>query len=1058
MRRLLILFFASLVTLLLLLTGLVFWAINHDTFLKDQLAGIVQERTGRELTVDGPLEIRLGRQTTIEASQVALENAPWGEDEKMLRIGYVQLVIDVPSLFEYRAQLDSLVVQDCRIEMRSNEKGESNWDILPPAEEKVASDEPGRAVSLLDLAVERCELTIDGPRFEQEVNLGIALAHLRPAPGDRLEGLIKGRVNEDELEFVGWLSPLDALTEGGKLEHQVDLTLGSVTLESSGSVADTATWSGPDISTRFSGPEIRKVLARLGLPAFSEGAFDFRANLSKEGDLSRLDVDGGLGNLHIEAVGSFDRLKAPSRGHLRANVKGPDLAALGSAFGVLNLVASPFEARLALLFDGPSVVVEQAGVSTDNERLDLAGLISIEQEWAGSSLDIELISDRIDPWLAPHAGMAGPVGAVSLQGNVAVDATGQLSIDARGQTLDTEVSAKGSLGTLAGGLAPDLEIGLRTEHPPVAGAAFGVQKLPDAPLNVTGALQLDGKRLVTDGMDIRLGPHSARVSGAIPISGGVEGSQVDVSLDIPDLAALGQLFDIRDLPAAPLRLDGEVAAEGKGIRFLVRRGEAGALRLHLDGRINDLDVPLGIDLEYDIGLPGLSVLDRWLPDLAWPDGEVTARGRLEHQQDRVNIAKTIVTLAGDEVRLEGDVYLEDKPRLDVLLTTVLPDLSRWNELAQRPLPGIPVTLTTRVDGTTKALTLHELDLRAGVSQLKGDMAVVQGETLRISAGLTSPRLDLDTWIISEEAPLEPEPKDEARPFLIEDTALPGLGELGIELELDLSVARLNLTNAEYSDLSIDVLLQDGRLEIAPFGLRGSGGGLFNGTLLFDERGEVPVLELDLNADNMPFLAGAREGQDPATLPHADLVLSLRSAGQTHRELAESLDGRVRLNVGPGQLASSNYSFLVNDFVAELFNTLNPFAKSEEFTSLDCAVVAADVASGKVTLDPIIVHLERLTVISKGLIDLDSEQLDITFNSKQRKGLGISASDLVKPFIKVGGTLASPSIELDPAGGGLAVATLGLSILADSLVGRYLSSKDPCGDALKRLEKRDSGTP
>ncbi|MBT8050168.1 MAG: AsmA family protein [Gammaproteobacteria bacterium] len=1058
MRRLLILFFASLLILLVVVTGLVFWAINHDTFLKDQLAGIVQERTGRELTVDGPLEIRLGRQTTIEASQIALENAPWGENEAMLRVGHVQLAIDVPSLFENRAQLDSLVVQDCRIEMRSNEQGESNWDILPPADEQVASDQPGRAVSLLDLAVTRCELTIDGPRFEQEVNLGIALARLKPAPGDRLEGLIKGRVNEDELEFDGWLSPLGALTEGGKLEHQVNLTLGSVTLESSGSVADTTTWSGPDISTRFSGPEISKVLARLGLPAFSEGAFDFRAKLSNEGDLSRLDVDGGLGKLYIDAVGSFDRLKAPSRGHLRANATGPDLAALGGAFGVPNLVASSFEARLALRFDGPSLVVEQAGVSTDNDRLDLSGMISMEQEWAGSSLDIELRSDRIDPWLAPHAEMAGPVGAVSLTGNVAVDATGQLSIDARGQTLDTEVSAKGSLGTLAGGLTPDLEIGLRTEHPPVAGAAFGVQKLPDAPLNVKGALRLDENRLVTDGMDIRLGPHSARVSGAVPIGGGVEGSQADVSLDIPDLAALGQLFDIRDLPAAPLRLDGEVATEGKGLRFLVRRGEAGALRLHLDGRIADLDVPLGIDLEYDIGLPGLSVLDRWLPDLAWPDGEVTARGRLEHQQDRVNIAETIVTLAGDEARLEGDVYLEDKPRLDVLLITKLPDLARWEELAGRPLPGIPVDLTTRVAGNAEALSFHQLDFRAGVSQLKGDIAVVQGETLRISAELTSPRLDLDTWVIREEAPAEAQPKGEPRRFLLDDTEIPSLGELGVEIDLDLSVAHVNLPNTHYSDVSIALLLQDGRLEIEPFGLKGSGGGRFDGMLRFDERGDLPMLELDLNADNMPFLAGAREGQDPATLPHANLVLSLRSAGQTHRELAESLGGRMRLNVGPGQLASSNYSFLVNDFVAELLNTLNPFAKSEEFTSLDCAVIAADVASGQVTLDPIILHLERLTVISKGLIDLDSEQLDLTFNSKQRKGLGISASDLVKPFIKVGGTLASPSIELDPSGGGLAVATLGLSILADSLVGRYLSSKDPCGDALQRLEKRDSGTP
>jgi hypothetical protein len=154
--------------------------------------------------------------------------------------------------------------------------------------------------------------------------------------------------------------------------------------------------------------------------------------------------------------------------------------------------------------------------------------------------------------------------------------------------------------------------------------------------------------------------------------------------------------------------------------------------------------------------------------------------------------------------------------------------------------------------------------------------------------------------------------------------------------------------------------------------------------------------------------------------------------------------------------------LVNDFIAELLNTLNPFQKAQEFTELDCAVAAADITSGQVAIEPVVVHMERLTVISAGAVDLDTEKIDITFNSKQRTGLGISASDLVNPFIKVGGTLASPSIELDPAStvvkGGLAVATLGLSIVADSLAGRYLSSKDPCGDALEQLAERDRQTP
>ena len=101
---------------------------------------------------------------------------------------------------------------------------------------------------------------------------------------------------------------------------------------------------------------------------------------------------------------------------------------------------------------------------------------------------------------------------------------------------------------------------------------------------------------------------------------------------------------------------------------------------------------------------------------------------------------------------------------------------------------------------------------------------------------------------------------------------------------------------------------------------------------------------------------------------------------------------------------------------------------------------------------------QLSMFSLGTIDLRTEKLDINFNTKPRTGIGLSAGVLINPLTKVGGTLASPSIELDPKGtmvsGSVAVATGGLSLLAKSFTDRFLSSKDPCGDARKEIEKRD----
>mgnify|MGYP001549842159 CR=1 FL=1 len=100
--------------------------------------------------------------------------------------------------------------------------------------------------------------------------------------------------------------------------------------------------------------------------------------------------------------------------------------------------------------------------------------------------------------------------------------------------------------------------------------------------------------------------------------------------------------------------------------------------------------------------------------------------------------------------------------------------------------------------------------------------------------------------------------------------------------------------------------------------------------------------------------------------------------------------------------------------------------------------------------------------SDGVIDLETEKLDVSFNTKPRTGIGISAGVIINPLTKVGGTMTSPSLALNPKdtviSGTAAVATAGLSLLAKSMSDRFLSSKDPCGDAVKEMRKRDSAEP
>jgi len=101
--------------------------------------------------------------------------------------------------------------------------------------------------------------------------------------------------------------------------------------------------------------------------------------------------------------------------------------------------------------------------------------------------------------------------------------------------------------------------------------------------------------------------------------------------------------------------------------------------------------------------------------------------------------------------------------------------------------------------------------------------------------------------------------------------------------------------------------------------------------------------------------------------------------------------------------------------------------------------------------------DKLRIFANANIDLKTEKLDANFKIVPRKGLGISLSGLVNPYIKVTGTLGKPALVIDPEGalieGSLAVATAGLSILAKSFKNRFLSDKDPCGTALADADEK-----
>jgi hypothetical protein len=133
--------------------------------------------------------------------------------------------------------------------------------------------------------------------------------------------------------------------------------------------------------------------------------------------------------------------------------------------------------------------------------------------------------------------------------------------------------------------------------------------------------------------------------------------------------------------------------------------------------------------------------------------------------------------------------------------------------------------------------------------------------------------------------------------------------------------------------------------------------------------------------------------------------------------------------------------------------LNPFSAKDPYTKVECAAAKIKIADGQAKVDPVLMQSDKVTVTAKGSVDLRTEEIAFDFNTRPRKGIGISPGMFTNPFIQLAGTLAHPRIATGAKGvvsGALAVGTGGLSVVAKGLVDRVVGEADMCASTLAEV--------
>jgi uncharacterized protein involved in outer membrane biogenesis len=458
----------------------------------------------------------------------------------------------------------------------------------------------------------------------------------------------------------------------------------------------------------------------------------------------------------------------------------------------------------------------------------------------------------------------------------------------------------------------------------------------------------------------------------------------------------------------------------------------------------------GLDLDLSVGT--LAQVGTLLELENLPEEDLSLKGRVSLDGPVIQLSGLVAELGTMTVNVDGTV---DTATSGIALTV---DANGSNiDILGPELPEIPFTLETTVKLADSKLDLDPLNLTFGESQLNATLHADLQDIPDIKLEAQAPLIDLAPFFPAEEEGEESEdtpPDSDGDQFVFKDEPLPIDTLSKANANVDVAIDTLRTANVDYTEFIFRLNLADGQLD-AENTFKGMYGGTFDNKVTMTLGGDSANLDIGVHAGNLKLVALSGKDIEKELIPASAVDVTLKGSGNTPRAIASSADGKILFMQGPGRMSNALIGKLSGDIIAQLFNALNPFAKDEEYSNWDCSVFGVDFNSGEGEISSFLLQGEKIMVVGGGSIDLNTEKLNVEFNTKPRKGVGISADMFVTPFVALSGTLADPHVGLNKKGallsGGAAILTGGLSFLYKGVADRATAEAGKCEETFEAID-------
>lgn len=316
---------------------------------KPRIAKVVEDATGRKLTLAGDIDLEVGLSPTLVVEDVSFQNATWGSRPELAKLKRFEIQIALLPLILKRIAVKKILLVSPDILVETDSSGKSNLDFETEEGESQEPEDKKSVrfprVRLLQVLIRNSRITYkDGRSTKTYVLTGQTLRSTSKDYDSPLKVEFKGTCNDIPLEFEGTLGPIHALADS-KQAWPLDLTIkaAGTIVSVEGSIKDVMNLKDMTVAVHVEGrsiPEVARLLPMSDVPDL--GPFKIGLGLSdvapKTYKISNLKVAFGDSDLK----GSAELSLAKKRPRFTATLSSQNLD-LRPVLSQTGLISGPRE-------------------------------------------------------------------------------------------------------------------------------------------------------------------------------------------------------------------------------------------------------------------------------------------------------------------------------------------------------------------------------------------------------------------------------------------------------------------------------------------------------------------------------------------------------------------------------------------------------------------------------------------------------------------------------------------------------------------------------------------